>query len=313
MLRLLATRIAWSVPVVFVATALSFVLIALVPGNAAFALLGPLATNERVRLLTTKLGLDRPLISQYADWIHRAIHGDLGVSLFTGTAVTTELDQHLEVTLSLLILATLASAVLGVGLGIVGAVRGGIVGRALDALSLVGLAIPTFWLGLVLTAIFAVTLRVFPVLGYVPIGHSPLQWARSLVLPVVSLAVGSSAVIAKQTRDSLSQVMDLDFIKTLRANGFSPTSILFRHALRNAGPPILTVIGVVFVSLISGSIFIEQVFAMPGLGSLAVNATTQHDLPVIQGVVLYFTILVVIVNLLVDLAYGLLDPRVRVR
>jgi peptide/nickel transport system permease protein len=302
-----------SIPLVFVATALSFVLIALVPGNAARMILGLLGTQAQEDALRIRLGLDRPLVTQYADWVGNAVHGDLGSSLFSGQMVTTELNQHLEVTLSLLVLGTVASAILGVALGVAAAVRGGAIGRLVDVLSLAGLAIPSFWLALILTSVFAVTLRLFPVVGYVGLTVSPLEWARSLVLPVAALALGSSAVIAKQTRDSLRQVLDQDFIRTLRANGFSRRSILYRHALRNAGVPVLTVIGVVFVSLISGSIFIEQVFAMPGLGSLAVGATAQHDLPLIQGVVVYFTLLVVAVNLLVDLAYGLLDARVRVR
>jgi peptide/nickel transport system permease protein len=312
-LRLLAQRLFSSVPLVFVATALSFVLIALVPGNAPRAILGLLATPDQVHSLQVQLGLDRALVVQYADWVGNAMHADLGSSLFSGQAVTTELNQHLEVTLSLLVLGTVFSAIIGVGLGVAAAVRGGATGRLVDVLSLAGLAIPSFWLALILTSVFAVTLRAFPVVGYVGLTDSPLEWARSLVLPVAALALGSSAVIAKQTRDSLRQVLDQDFIRTLRANGFSRRSILYRHALRNAGVPVLTVIGVVFVSLISGSIFIEQVFAMPGLGSLAVAATVQHDLPLIQGVVVYFTLLVVAVNILVDLAYGLLDARVRLR
>jgi peptide/nickel transport system permease protein len=149
------------------------------------------------------------------------------------------------------------------------------------------------------------------VVGYVSFAESPLRWAQSLVLPVAALGLGSSTVIAKQTRDSLRQVLDQDFIRTLRANGFSGRSILYRHALRNAGIPVLTVIGVVFVSLIGGTVFVEQVFAMPGLGSKAVEATTQHNLPLIQGVVVYFTLLVVAVNLLTDLCYAALDARVR--
>ena len=311
MLRIVLRRLLWSVPLVLVATSLSFVLIALVPGDAARAILGPTASAAQEHVLQVQLGLDKPLLTQYADWIGGALQGDLGSSIFTGQSVTTELNQHLEVTLSLLILGTLASAVLGVALGVAGAVRGGVMGRAVDVLSLAGLAIPSFWLALVLTAVFAVGLRLFPVVGYVSIGDDPLRWAQSLVLPVAALALGSSTVIAKQTRDSLRQVLDQDFVRTLRANGFSRRSVLYRHALRNAGIPVLTVIGVVFVSLIGGSVFVEQVFAMPGLGSQAVEATTQHNLPLIQGVVVYFTLLVVAVNLLTDLCYAALDPRVR--
>jgi peptide/nickel transport system permease protein len=296
---------------VFVATAVSFVLNGLVPGDAARAILGPIATPAQEHALQVQLGLDKPILTQYGDWIFHAVQGQLGTSIFTGQAVTAELNQHLGVTLSLLILGTLASAVIGVSLGVAGAVRGGALGRAIDILSLAGLAIPSFWLALVLIAVFAVGLHLFPAVGYVSITDSPLRWAQSLVLPVAALGLGSSTVIAKVTRDSLRQVLDQDFIRTLRANGFSRRSVLYRHALRNAGIPVLTVIGVVFVSLIGGTIFVEQVFAMPGLGTEAVQATTQHNLPVIQGVVVYFTLLVVAVNLLTDVCYAALDPRVR--
>ncbi len=311
MLRVVVRRLLWSIPLVLVATSVSFILGALVPGDAARAILGPVATQAQLQALQAQLGLDKPLLRQYGDWIFHALQGQLGSSIFTGQPVTTELNQHLEVTLSLLVLGTLMGAVVGVALGTAAAVRRGALGRAVDILALAGLAIPSFWVALVLTAVFAVTLRLFPVVGYVSITESPLRWAQSLVLPVTALALGSSTVIAKQTRDSLLQVLDQDFIRVLRANGFSRRSILYRHALRNAGIPVLTVIGVVFASLIGGTVFVEQIFAMPGLGSEAVRATTTHNLPVIQGVVVYFTLLVVAVNLLTDLCYAALDPRVR--
>jgi peptide/nickel transport system permease protein len=299
-LRLLGHRLLWSIPVVFVASTLSFALTALVPGDAARTILGLNATPGQLQALRQSLGLDKPLIEQYGTWLAHAAQGDLGRSTFSGESVISDLNQHLEITVSLLLLGTLASAVLGLALGITAAIRGGV-------------AIPNFWLAMVLTSVFSVTLRIFPVVGYVSFADSPIQWARSLVLPVAALAVGSATIIAKQTRDSLGQVLDQDFVRTLRANGFSHRSILFRHALRNAGVPIMSVIGIVFVSLIGGSIFVEQVFAMPGLGSITQQATASHDLPVIQGAVVYFTLLVVLANLLVDLCYGILDPRMRAR
>jgi peptide/nickel transport system permease protein len=312
-LRLLGHRLLWSIPVVFVASTLSFALTALVPGDAARTILGLNATPGQLQALRQSLGLDKPLIEQYGTWLAHAAQGDLGRSTFSGESVISDLNQHLEITVSLLLLGTLASAVLGLALGITAAIRGGAVRSIVDVLSLGGMAIPNFWLAMVLTSVFSVTLRIFPVVGYVSFADSPIQWARSLVLPVAALAVGSATIIAKQTRDSLGQVLDQDFVRTLRANGFSHRSILFRHALRNAGVPIMSVIGIVFVSLIGGSIFVEQVFAMPGLGSITQQATASHDLPVIQGAVVYFTLLVVLANLLVDLCYGILDPRMRAR
>ncbi|MFJ7773035.1 ABC transporter permease [Streptomyces sp. NPDC097107] len=312
-LKLLGHRLLWSLPVVFVATALSFVLTNVAPGDAAQMMLGPQATSQQIVALRESLGLDKPIFEQYGSWLGHAVQGDFGTSILSGEGITSQLNEHLEVTFSLLILGTLASAVLGLALGITSAVRGGVTRSIVDVLSLGGMAIPNFWLAVVLTSFFSVTLRLLPVAGYVSFADSPGQWARSLVLPVTSLAIGGATVIAKQTRDSLGQVLGQDFIKTLRANGLSHRSILFRHALRNAGVPIMSVIGIVFVGLISGTIFIEQVFAMPGLGSIVQQATAQRDLPVIQGAVVYFTLLVVAANLLVDLCYGAIDPRVRVR
>lgn len=178
-------------------------------------------------------------------------------------------------------------------------------------LSLLGLAVPAFWLALVLIAGLAVKLAWFPVTGYVPLAEDPFEWARSLALPVLSLSLGAVAIIAKQTRDSILDVSGKDFIRVMEANGFSPRSILYRHVLRNAAMPVVTVLGVVLVNLLAGTVFVETVFAMPGLGGVIQQATVQHDIPLIQGTVLYITLLVVLVNLLVDLAYSRLDPRVR--
>jgi peptide/nickel transport system permease protein len=177
---------------------------------------------------------------------------------------------------------------------------------------MVGLAIPNFFLGLILIALFAVAIPLFPATSYVPFDESPLEWARSLVLPVVALATPGIAVVAKQTRDSMRAVLERPFIRTLRASGLPRRSIIYKHALRSAAIPVVTVLGLIFVASLGGTVLVESVFAMPGLGGLAVQATTQHDLPLIQGVAVYFTVLVVAVNLLVDLAYGWLDPRVRV-
>lgn len=313
MVTLLVNRLVLAVPVMFVATALSFALAAVVPGDAARRIAGISASEEQVAALRDSLGLGDPLIEQYGDWLRNALRGDFGESIFSGQAVNTQLNQHLGVTFSLLILGTLASVALGLTLGIIAAVQGGLARSIVDVLSLAGMAVPSFWLALVLTAAFAVSLRILPVAGYVSFAESPGDWARSMVLPVVALAVGASTIIAKQTRDSLGQALDQDFIKTLTANGFSRTSIVFRHALRNAGVPILSVTGLVFVGLIGGAIFVEQIFAMPGLGSMTQQAVAGHDLPMIQGAVVYFILLVLAANLIVDLCYGLLDPRVRVR
>jgi peptide/nickel transport system permease protein len=180
-----------------------------------------------------------------------------------------------------------------------------------DAVSIVGIAIPDFWLGLMLIVLFAVQWSLLPPTGYVPFVDDPAGWLTSIVLPVITLAVPATAIIAKQTRDAVSAAFDRGFVRTLRAAGLSDRSITYRHALKNAAIPILTVVGLVFIGALSGTVAVESIFAIPGLGRTAVQATSSADLPLVQGVVVYFTLIVIVVNLLVDLAYGYFDPRVR--
>ena len=200
---------------------------------------------------------------------------------------------------------------LGLLLGVASALRGGWVGRAIDAFSLIGLIFPSFWLALVLISIFAVTLRWLPATGYTMFSESPGEWARSLVLPIFSVAMYSITSIAKQTRDAMNDVMGRDFIRALRASGLPERSVVWRHALRNAALPVVTVLGLVMIGAISGTVFVERVFVLPGLGSLAVSAAQNKDILLLQGVTLYFTLMTIAINLLVDLSYGWLNPKVR--
>lgn len=310
-LRLVARRLLSSAPLLFVVSGLTFVLVSLVPGDPARTIAGQHATAEQYASVRAQLGLDRPLAAQYWQWLKKVFHGDLGSSLFSGEPVTSVLNSRLPVSLSLIVAGTVVSGLLGVGLGLASARRGGLLVRTVDGLSLLGLAVPAFWFALVLIALFAVKLPWFPVTGYVPLLDDPAQWARSLVLPVLSLSLGAVAIIAKQTRDSVLDTLGKDFIRVMEANGFRRRSLLYRHVMRNAALPVVTVLGVVMVNLLAAAVFVETVFAMPGMGSLTQQATVEHDIPVIQGAVLYITVLVVVVNLLVDLAYGRLDPRVR--
>jgi peptide/nickel transport system permease protein len=311
-IKLVVRRLAWSIPLLFVASALTFVLISLVPGNAAEAILGPTATTARIAALYKQLGLNEPIWTQYWHWLERALQGNLGTSLITGQGVTSVLGSRLTVSLNLIFLGTLLASILGVTFGTLAATRGGVFGRVVEAGSVLGLAVPNFWLGLVLIELFAVQLHVFPAAGFVSFSQDPFQWARSLALPVLALGVSAMTFIAVQTRDSMLEVLRRDFIRVLSANGISRRSVIYRHALRNAAIPVVTVIGITFVMLLGASVLIESVFALPGLGSELVNAAVQHDLPVIQGAVVYFTLIVVAVNVLVEVAYGLLNPRVRV-
>ncbi|MGC7101850.1 ABC transporter permease [Amycolatopsis lurida] len=312
MARLIGRRLLISAVLVLVISLLTFLLQSAAPGDAARTILGDRYTPEAYAKLREQLGLDEPVLVRYWDWLGNAVRGDLGSSPISGLSVAEEVGNRLPVTLSLILCATTATALLGVALGVLSAVRGGRLGRLVDVLSLLGYALPNFWLALILVTLFAVTVQLLPATGYVPASVSTGDWARSLVLPVITLALPGTAVFAKQTRDAMLEALSRDFVSALRANGASEASIVFRHALRNAAIPVLTLVGLTFIGLLSGTVFVEAVFAMPGLGGLAVQATTQRDLVMIQGVVVVFTLVVVVVNLVVDLAYGWLNPKVRV-
>jgi peptide/nickel transport system permease protein len=312
MLRLIVRRTLLSVPLLFIVSTSTFVLVALIPGNIARTIVGAQATQQQYLSVRRSLGLNEPLYTRYWQWLEQALHGNLGLSLYSQQSVTSLLDGRLSTTLSLVVGATVVSAVVGVAFGVAGALRPGAVDRVVDGVALLGLSVPSFFLGFVLVEWFAVSLRFFPASGYVSFDVSPAGWLESLVLPVVTISAGGVAVIAKQTRDAMRDVLDRPFIRMLRATGIPRRSIIFKHALRSAAIPVVTIIGLVFVAVLGGSVVVESVFALPGLGSLAVQATTESDLPLIQGIALYFTVIVIVVNLIVDLAYGFLDPRVRV-
>lgn len=312
MRQLIVRRLLISIPLVLIVSLFTFVLQAVAPGDSARAILGELYTPEAYARLRHELGLDQPLMVQYGRWLAGAVQGDFGTSPISGLSVTDQIVSRMGPTISIAVATTVVSTLLGVALGAASAVRGGWMGRSVDVLSLVGFALPNFWFALVLIAVFAVGLGVLPAIGYVPLMTSPAEWAATLVLPVTALAVPSVALIAKQARDGMQEALSRDFVHTLRANGASQTSIVFRHALRNAAIPVVTVIGLMFVGLLGGVVLIETVFAMPGLGRMAVDASIQHDVPMVQGLVVTFTVTVVVVNLLVDLAYGWLNPKVRV-
>ena len=302
-------RLLLSVPLLFVVSILTFIAVAFIPGDPASRLLGTGGTPADYKRIDHQLGFDQPLPVQYWHWLDKLFHGSLGSSIFTGQPVLEQLGQRLGVTLALVIGATLVAALIGIPLGTLAAVRRGRGRWAVDVLAWLGFAIPGFWLGYILVNIFAVQMRLLPASGFVSFGQSPGGWLRALILPVITLAAAGMTSIAKQTRDSMLDVIDRDFITALRADGIPERSVIFRHALRNAALPVLTTAGLLFVATLSASVLVEQVFVLPGLGSVAVSAASSHDIPLIEGVVLYFAVIVVVVNLLIDLAYGWLDPR----
>lgn len=311
-MRKLALRWALTaVPLMLGVSVLTFVLASLVPGDAARSILGINANPKQYEQLRAQLGLNEPLWTRYWHWLTGAVHGNLGQSTASGGSVSHELVGRLGVTLSLVIGAVLFAAIVGVALGVASALRGGSLGRLVDVVSLLGLAVPAFWLGLVLVAFFAVDLTVFPATGYVPFGVSPVRWFESLVLPVVTLGVGAAAPIAKQARDGVLTELGKEYVTVLRARGVREGRIVVKHVLRNAGTPVLSVVGLVVVGLLGGTVLVETVFVMPGLGGLVATATSAHDIPVIQGVAVLFTLIVVVVNLLVEFGYAALNPKVR--
>jgi peptide/nickel transport system permease protein len=310
--RVIVRRLLLAVPLVFGVSALTFVLAALVPGDPAYTILGTSATPQAAAALDKQMGFDLPVWVQYWHWLDGALHGNLGTSFLSYQPVTSIIAARLPVTLSLVIGGTLIGTAGGVALGVISAVRSGPAGRVTEILQMAGLAIPNFWLGLILIEIFAVKLRWFPAVGFVSFTASPAGWARSLVLPVVALSVPAFTGIAKQTRDGVRDAMSRDYVVMLRAAGVKEWRIIWIHALRNAAIPVLTFVGMLFIGLTSGTIFVESVFSMPGIGSAAQAATQDHDLAVIQGVALVYCLVVVAANLLTDLAYGWVNPKARI-
>jgi peptide/nickel transport system permease protein len=315
MLKHAARWLASSLVLLFVITAATFVLASLAPGDAAKAILSSSSgsyTQQQYQQMRHALGIDQPLPVQYWHWLDGVLHGSLGSDLFSSQPVTQELNSRLAPSMSIIIGTVLVSGLAGVSLGIASALSSRAPLRKLvDVVSLAGLALPNFWLALVLVELLAVKIAVFPATGYAPLTGDPGPWLRSITLPVLTLSAGGVAFVAKQTRDSMAEVMSREFIVMLRARGLSWRSVVLRHALRNAAIPVVTVLGLLLVGLLGGMVLIENVFAIPGLGQEAVLAAGSHDLPVIEGVAFYFTVVVVITNLLVDVSYRLLNPRMR--
>jgi peptide/nickel transport system permease protein len=304
-------RLASGVVLLFVISVIAYALLYVGGGNIARRILGQSATAETVAQKTTELGLDRPLIVQYVDWLSGALTGDLGTSWFTGQPVTDGISSRLAVTLSIVIGATILTAIVSVILGVWAAVRGGWVDKLVQAISILGFAIPGFLIALGLVTLFALNLKLFKPTGYVPFGVSPTEWLASVTLPIIALAIGCIAGVAQQVRGSVVDALHRDYVRTLRSRGLSYNRVVFKHVLRNAGGPALAVLAVQFVGLLGGAVIVEQIFAIPGLGQVAVIATNQGDIPMVMGLVVAVAVIVVVINLAIDLLQGWLNPKVR--
>jgi peptide/nickel transport system permease protein len=312
-IKLVAVRLLMTIPVMAAVSFIAFGLQALVPGDPAVALAGENATAERIAEVRSQLGLDDPFAVQYVHWVSDVLHGDLGSSLYSGRPVIDSISERLPVTLSLAAMALIIALVIAVPAGILAATKNGKpADTAATVVASIGLAMPSFWLGLLLVLLFSITLGWLPSTGYVPFAQSPMDWLIHLLLPALTLGAAAAAEIMRQLRSSLTDVLKQDYIRTARAKGIRARLIVPTHALRNAASPVVTVIGFLVAFLLGGSIVVEQLFVFPGLGALTIQAVLNRDLPVIQGVILVTTLVVVLVNLLVDMVNAWLNPKVRV-
>ena len=304
-------RLLMALATVLVVAVLAFLLVHAMPGSPGAVSLGAGASQEAIDEVNRRLGWNDPLPAQFFTWLGSAVQGDLGISLIDGRSVSADLASRLPVTASLAAGATILSAVLGIALGVTAAVRGGVLDQAIGGFVGLLVALPAFWVGVLFVYLFAVQSSIFPATGYVPFEVSPQDWALSLALPVITLAVGGAAFIARQTRASMLEALQQEHIRTLRATATPTWKILYVHALRYASLPIVAGIALQFIGLFGGSVIAEQLFAMPGLGQAVQTSVSTHDAPAVQGVVVIATVVVVAVNLVLELATKFLDPKLR--
>lgn len=303
-------RLLLTIPMLIVMSIVVFLILRLVPGDPVRTMLGFRATDENVAELRHQLGLDQPLLTQYVNWIEALVRGDLGKDIVSHAPLADLLAQRLPVTFELTALSMLLAVAIGVPLGIRAATGGRWTKRLTEGFVVFGISVPDFWLGIMLVLVFAGTLVILPPSGYVPFAKDPLANLRYMTLPVLTLAIGEAAYILRTTRSAITQVLDRPFVTFLRAKGISPNRIVFGHALRNAGPAIVTVIGLQVGVLLGGAIIVETMFALPGVGRLVVTGINQRNYPTVQVGVLAIASIFIVVSLLTDLIVAWLDPRV---
>ena len=312
MIRYVIRRLFSTVIVMAVVAFVVFALLYLTPGDPAAIIAGDIATDEDIKRIHAKLGLDEPFLAQFGRWVWALAHGDLGTSIFTNLPVTQLIGQRIEPTVSLTVLTLLVAIAVSVPLGVVAAARAGTwLDRGVMAFSVLGFSVPVFVLAYILILTFAIELDWLPVQGYRSIKDGVWPWLRHLILPSIALGTVYVALITRITRASMLDVLAQDYVRTAQAKGLAPDQVLIGHALKNAAVPIMTIVGIGVALLISGAIVTETVFALPGIGRLTVDAILRRDYPIIQGVTLIFSAVYVLVNLAVDLSYALVDPRIR--
>jgi peptide/nickel transport system permease protein len=312
MFGFLLRRILSTIPVLLIVAVLVFLLLRLTPGDPAAIIAGDAANPEQIAAIRTGLGLDRPIIAQFGIWFWNLLHGNLGESFYFKMKVTELIAQRLEPTFALATVTILLAVLVSIPLGVIAAWRqGGWLDRALSVFSVLGFSIPVFVLGYILIYVVSVKLGWLPVAGYTRIAEGFVPFIRHLILPSIALSVIYIALIARVTRAAVLESLGEDYIRTARAKGLKESRVLMFHALANAAVPIATVIGIGIALLIGGVVVTESVFAIPGLGRLTVDAVLARDFPTIQGVILFFSFVYVLVNLIVDLSYLAFDPRIR--
>ncbi len=312
MLGFIARRLAMGVLLAFtVVTGMFFFLLGTGMDPARGAL-GLYASEAQVETKRQQLGLDRSMVEQYLEWLGHAVRGDLGQSTASNASVMDLIITRLPVTVSLALGAVLVAAVFGVALGLLAAIKPGSFDRVLQVVMVLGFSLPNFWVAILLALVLAVRMRWFPATGYVQLTDSPGGWLLSITLPVIALAIGSIAAIAQQLRNSVISVYNQDYVRTLRSRGLPARTILLTHVLRNASPPALTMLSLQFIAAMSGAAIVERVFGLQGLGAVAINASADSDIQVIMGLLLFTVAIVVAVNLVVDVLYAALNPKVRV-
>jgi peptide/nickel transport system permease protein len=312
MLGYFVRRLLATIPVIGMVAFFVFALLYLTPGDPAAVIAGDIATVADIERIRHQLGLDQPLLTRFWSWASAVLHGDLGISIFTNLPVTQLIGQRVEPTLSLALCTLIVAVLVAVPMGVIAAWK---VGRLIDRLvmvfSVAGFSIPVFVLAYLLIYVFAIDLDWLPVQGYTPLREGLWPWLRHLILPSIALGTIYIALIARITRATMLEVLAQDYVRTAHAKGLAPVAVLMRHALKNAAVPIVTIIGIGIALLISGVVVTESVFAIPGIGRLTVDAIIRRDYPIIQGVILIFSAVYVLVNLAVDLSYRLFDPRIQ--
>jgi peptide/nickel transport system permease protein len=312
-LSIIIRRLPALLTMLVIVSMLIFSITYLIPGDPAAAIAGETASPDDIARVRTELGLDQPFLSQYVDWMSGVLQGDLGTSIQDGRSVTSIIAARAPATFSLGLAAIVIALLVGVPLGIAAATKvNSLRDRAAVVAASAGVAVPNYWLGMLLVTVFAVQLGWFPPTGYVGFSENPAEWLRHITLPALALGLSASAELARQTRASLSHVLTLDYVRTARMKGLPSRFVVGKHAFKNAAGPVVTSLGLQATVLLGGTVIVERVFGIPGLGNTALVAVSARDIPVIQGIVLVTTLIAVVVNLAVDLTYTYLNPRIAI-